>query len=88
MLVDGTACLNGKNNESVLGDEGQAAEISLVKAPMLRITRRRGRPMTIIWIDDTLSSAAPCRRSALRQRDEVTFDAFPKDAERSISSLD
>ena len=54
-------------------------QYKLVKAAMLRITRCRGPPK--IWIDDALGGAARCRRSTLRQRGEVTFDAIPKYAE-------
>ena len=65
-----------RDAEFVFEDDGQAAAILLVNAAMLRITRRRAHPK--IWIDDALGGATPCRRSALRQRGEVTFDAIPE----------
>jgi len=68
-----------RDAEFVLEDYGQAATILLVNAAMLRITRRRAHPK--IWIDDALGGTARCRRTALRQRGEVTFDAIPKYAE-------
>jgi hypothetical protein len=65
-----------RDAEFVFEDDGQAAAVLLINAAMLRITRRRAHPK--IWIDDALGGAPPCRRSALRQRGEVTFDAIPE----------
>ena len=50
MLVDGT--------ESVLGDEGHAVEISLVKAAMLPIMRRRGKKQHNLLISITYTYGA------------------------------